>query len=87
MTKHARRCATGWVVLLLILSAGWSQRDGERSDHRTTAIPDSAHEICPLLVGERVPPVTLKTVDGRPFDLRAAIARKPTVLIFYRGGW
>ncbi|RMG56016.1 MAG: hypothetical protein D6723_01365 [Acidobacteria bacterium] len=87
MIKRARRCATGWVVLLLILSVGWSQGDGERSHHRAAAIPNSAHEICPLLVGERVPSVTLKTVDGRPFDLSAAIARKPTVLIFYRGGW
>ncbi len=41
----------------------------------------------PLAVGARVPAVTLKTSDGADFDLAAALAAKPTLLIFYRGGW
>ncbi|MDW7682180.1 MAG: peroxiredoxin-like family protein, partial [bacterium] len=47
----------------------------------------SAEEICPLLVGQKIPIVTLKTHDGANFDLNAAVTQKPTVLIFYRGGW
>ena len=38
-------------------------------------------------VGQAVPPITLRTVEGRPFDLRGGTAGGPTVLIFYRGGW
>ncbi len=48
---------------------------------------ESADRIRPLLIGAEVPPLSLKTGDGAEFDLNAAIARKPTILIFYRGGW
>ena len=44
----------------------------------------SAEEVCPILVGAAVPELTLRTVDGKSFDLNEAIGNKPTVLIFYR---
>jgi len=47
----------------------------------------SAEEICPLLVGQEIPMVQLKTRDGADFDLNSAVMQKPAVLIFYRGGW
>ena len=47
----------------------------------------SAKEICPLLIGDSVPELTLTTIDGGDFNLNTAIKEKPTVLIFYRGGW
>ncbi len=50
-------------------------------------VADSAEETHSIAVGETVPSVTLRTVQGKPFDLRKAVARQPTVLIFYRGGW
>ncbi len=57
-------------------------------DPMTRPIADSAEEIHPLLVGMEVPKITGVTrADGTPFDLNAAIAEKPTILIFYRGVW
>lgn len=50
-------------------------------------LPASAEEIRPLLVGARVPEMVLTAADGGPFDLNKAISEKPTVLIYYRGGW
>ena len=50
-------------------------------------VPDSAMDINPLLIGSSIPDSILLTVDGEEFDLNAEIAGKPTVLIFYRGGW
>jgi hypothetical protein len=47
----------------------------------------SAQEITPLLIGAKVPELTLRAGDGSDFDLAAAIAKKPTILVFYRGGW
>lgn len=42
----------------------------------------------PLQVGASMPADSVvQTVDGKSFDLNAAVAEKPTVLIFYRGGW
>ena len=57
-------------------------------DPMTRPVANSAEEIHPLLVGMEVPKITGVTrTDGTPFDLNAAIAEKPTILIFYRGGW
>ena len=56
-------------------------------NQRAHQLPTSAEDICPILVGAMVPKLTLTTVEGSLFDLNAAIAEKPTVLIFYRGGW
>jgi peroxiredoxin len=51
------------------------------------AIPVGAESVKPLGVGERAPTAIVKTLDGADFDLGRAFATKPTVLIFYRGGW
>jgi len=40
-----------------------------------------------LQAGYFIPAVTLRALDGSPVDLRQAVAKQPTVLIFYRGGW
>ena len=40
-----------------------------------------------LGVGDMVPDVSLRDRNDQPVSLRATIAEKPTVLIFYRGGW
>jgi len=40
-----------------------------------------------LKAGDPVPDVRLKTVAGETVSLRKLVSEKPTVLIFYRGGW
>jgi peroxiredoxin len=50
-------------------------------------IPLGAENVAPLKVGDRAPTAIVKTLDGAAFDLGRAFAAKPTVLIFYRGGW
>lgn len=52
-----------------------------------TAIADDAANVTPLLIGQTIPNSTLQTVDGAPVSLKALTMQKPTVLIFYRGGW
>jgi len=51
------------------------------------SVAPSADQIRPLLIGATVPAVTLATGDGEPFDLGEALSRKPSVVVFYRGGW
>ena len=41
----------------------------------------------PLKVGDSIPDVTLRTVENKEVSLRKLVSEKPTVLIFYRGGW
>ena len=47
----------------------------------------SAMEVRPLMIGQPIPDVALKTAEGNAFDLAATVKEKPVVLIFYRGGW
>jgi peroxiredoxin len=41
----------------------------------------------PLKEGDSIPDVKLRTDDNQEVSLRKLVAEKPTVLIFYRGGW
>ena len=50
-------------------------------------IPENAEDISPLLIGETVPNSVLFNADGKETELNTIIKNKPTVLIFYRGGW
>ena len=53
----------------------------------STGIPEKPEDISPLLIGENIPEINLPDATGKNFDLNSAIARQPTILIFYRGGW
>ena len=50
-------------------------------------VPDSAQEVRPLQIGSMLPAITLRTMSDAPFDLNKAISEKPTLLIYFRGGW
>lgn len=50
-------------------------------------IADSAQAVQPILVGSAVPAVELTELSGQPTTLAKMIGGKPSVLVFYRGGW
>jgi peroxiredoxin len=41
----------------------------------------------PLGVGDSLPAGVLQDVDGRDIELTSLVSGKPTVFVFYRGGW
>ena len=47
----------------------------------------SAENVQPLLVGAEIPKVGLTRSDGSPCELAELIKTKPSIIIFYRGGW
>ncbi|HSR67371.1 MAG TPA: hypothetical protein VLU25_05470 [Acidobacteriota bacterium] len=51
------------------------------------AVPDSAEDVHPLLIGMEIPDVTYRRADGSEVSLRELAAQKPMVMIYYRGGW
>lgn len=53
----------------------------------TTTLAVAQTSATPLKVGDTIPDVTLRTEDDKEVKLRAHVSEKPTVLIFYRGGW
>ena len=50
-------------------------------------IAATADLVSPLLIGQTIPDVTLYDIDDKPINLKQLVAQKPTVLVFYRGGW
>lgn len=54
------------------------------------AMPDVANapdQVRPLLLGSALPDVSLRTLEGESVALRDAVAGKPALIVFYRGGW
>ena len=49
-------------------------------------LPQSSGQVRPLLVGAALPAAVLPGDNGVSLDLAAAVAEKPAVLVFYRGG-
>ncbi|MEP6647087.1 MAG: peroxiredoxin-like family protein [Saprospiraceae bacterium] len=50
-------------------------------------IPDKAENISPMLIGEILPSGSLQDSDGKIIDMSSILKSKPSVLVFYRGGW
>lgn len=50
-------------------------------------LPKSATDIAPLLIGEKAPNTSLKTIDGKSVSFLETLDKKKTILVFYRGGW
>lgn len=51
------------------------------------AVPKSATAIAPLLIGEKIPDIILKSAENTAVPLVDLLKKKKTVLVFYRGGW
>ncbi|WP_215225448.1 peroxiredoxin-like family protein [Echinicola shivajiensis] len=50
-------------------------------------VPADPTDISPLLIGEQIPESKVKDTEGNEKSLNDIVAEKPTLLIFYRGGW
>ena len=49
--------------------------------------PGDPAKVKPLAVGADAPAFTVREADGKPFKFVPGKLSKPTMLIFYRGGW
>ena len=67
------------LVLAFISIVGISNAQNE--------LPKTALEIAPLLIGEKIPAVTLLSSEGKTVNLIEIIQKQKTLLVFYRGGW
>jgi len=50
-------------------------------------IAESVDDIKPVLNGQYVPDVQIKTSEGKVLPLKQLVAKQKTILFFYRGGW
>lgn len=93
----ARRLFKMLFILLLLLTlkgtapaasaTGFLRKAGGDTTRMVNGVPLKPEDISPLLAGENIPQAMLVDAAGKPFNLNAAVASKPTILVFYRGGW
>lgn len=50
-------------------------------------VAQTAEEVSPLLIGEKVPGSNIKSIEGETQNLLDLVKPMKTVLLFYRGGW
>jgi peroxiredoxin len=48
---------------------------------------DRAEDVHPLLPGSAAPSAEVQRLDGSAVDFQTVLNGKPTLLVFYRGGW
>lgn len=53
----------------------------------STNIANAPNQVCPILIGSSLPKITLLDLEGNRVELNKVIAEKPSVLIYFRGGW
>ena len=66
------------LLLMTLIIAGCSDQH---------SIPLVAEVISPILIGENLPNANFQNAEGKSVQLRTILEEKPTVLVFYRGGW
>ncbi len=76
-----------FMVVVGALLTGCAEHQAKTTPPVSERAAETADAVCPILIGQKVPPVVLKNVKGDAFNLNNALAKKPTVMIFYRGGW
>lgn len=70
------------ILFLLTLSFNLFAEDFTR-----VKFAEDAEFVAPVLNGQNVPDVMVKTVNGEKVRLLDLVSEKPTALLFYRGGW
>lgn len=74
-------------MILFVAFALWAGGVGIAAGVVSPSFPQRAEDTEPLAPGVRVPPVSVRTIDGEEVVLLRALDRQPAVLVFYRGGW
>ncbi|MFC1760807.1 peroxiredoxin-like family protein [Planctomycetota bacterium] len=55
--------------------------------HDVGSIPNDGSKVHPVLIGASLPAIEVQDPSGQAVSLNDLVAKKPTVLIVYRGGW
>lgn len=59
----------------------------EQSETSSPSVPTDPRNVEPLKVGAQLPDVEVRDLNGKSTSLNQLISEKPSLLVFYRGGW
>ena len=75
------------LLLGLVLLPGFMFLAGMASSAPADDVPSDAARVVPLPVGSPMPAAIVRNADGTERHLGPGPLARPTILIFYRGGW
>lgn len=64
------------IILFFAISTGFAQ-----------TVPDDPTKVTPILINATIPDVSVKTIENKDVRLLELVKEKPTMFVFYRGGW
>lgn len=73
---------TKWVTFCCILLIAFNTLAIDRS-----VVAESPEHVAPVMNGQFVPDVILQTEFGRDISLQTIVESRPSIILFYRGGW
>ncbi len=76
-----------YFALLVLVPLFFIQCTDNKGLDKKSGLPNSPDMINPLKIGDKIPHLVFKDYKGSSFDLTKALKKKPTILIYYRGGW
>ncbi len=78
-----------WKFILLFLSVlMFSCSNSEQKNIVVTnSIPDSPYNVNPIKNGANFPNLSLESVSGDLVKIDSLISQRPTIFIYFRGGW
>ena len=79
-----RRWLGGTLAASLVLAGGLVLVGGIA---RAADPPTNAEDVRPLMIGASVPDAQVGNLEGENVGLLDVMGDKPTMLVFYRGGW
>ncbi|MEX0721576.1 MAG: peroxiredoxin-like family protein [Balneolaceae bacterium] len=71
-------------VAVFLLFAGCNSSEPKGQSTKTA---EDAFSVRPLLIGESIPDVAVTDTENNEHSIAELIKEKPTLIIFYRGGW
>jgi peroxiredoxin len=72
------------LLFLILIIVGWTYSP---SQILAQSVPDDPYHVEPALIGEQVPDINYKKADGSSVPFSELVSQKPTIFIYYRGGW
>lgn len=75
------------IILLGFFLGGVVMVQAASSDSMDKPVYDSPQAVHPLEKGQTIANGELETLAGKKINLQTLVSQKPTILIFYRGGW
>lgn len=76
-----------FLLSVLVVSGLLSVNSVAAKTTKVINIAENAEDVSPLLNGLKIPDTVIYDISGDPHRLLEVVGEKPTVLVFYRGGW